>query len=184
MRAEGLEPSLPYGKRIFIPATAFAASLMGVWGLDYPFTLAPSRFRCCPSSLYTFPQRVIPKGLARDRHFKAFPEFEQFYVQGFPRRTQVCLSPLRLPIPPRPRDRPVIATHAGGAKGHQSAWKAVRTPCPTKCSMRPETRLVFRHAASGRRLELREIPRSGKTETTRPGQSDSHMGRHRHRSKA
>jgi len=34
---------------------------------------------------------------------KGFPEFEQFYVRGFPRRTQVGLSLLRLPISPRPR---------------------------------------------------------------------------------
>ena len=27
-------------------------------------------------------------GLARDRHLTGFPDFERFYVQGFPRRTQ------------------------------------------------------------------------------------------------
>jgi hypothetical protein len=42
--------------------------------------------------------------LARDRHVKGFPEFEQFYIADFPASTQVCLSPLRLPIPPRPHD--------------------------------------------------------------------------------
>jgi putative hydrolase of the HAD superfamily len=40
--------------------------------------------------------------LARDRHVKGFPEFEQFYITGFPMSTQFGLSPLRLPIPPRP----------------------------------------------------------------------------------
>lgn len=43
--------------RIFVPATAFAAPRMRVWGLDYPFALAPSRLRRRPSSLYTFPPK-------------------------------------------------------------------------------------------------------------------------------
>jgi hypothetical protein len=35
---------------------------------------------------------------------EGFPEFEQFYSSGFPVGTQFSsLSPLRLPIPPRPR---------------------------------------------------------------------------------
>jgi hypothetical protein len=29
------------------------------------------------------------RGLARDRHLTGFPDFEQFYVPGFPARTQV-----------------------------------------------------------------------------------------------
>ena len=41
-----------------------------VRGLDYTFTIPHTRFRCCPSSLYTFPE-VLP-GLARDCHFR-FP---------------------------------------------------------------------------------------------------------------
>ena len=63
--------------------------LRAVCGLDYPFTLAPSRFRCCPSSLYTFPEAAFAaQGLARGCHFTGFPEFEQFYIAGFPARTQ------------------------------------------------------------------------------------------------
>ena len=37
-----------------------------VCGLDYTFTVARSRFRCCPSSLYTFAPVVRPVRLARD----------------------------------------------------------------------------------------------------------------------
>lgn len=88
-------------RRIFLPATAFAAApkgAFGVWTIPSPCS-AGAEGRCCPSSLYTFP---LP-GLARDCHFTGFPEFEQFYVAGFPARTQVWLSPLRLPIPPRPQ---------------------------------------------------------------------------------
>jgi hypothetical protein len=101
VRAEGLEPSRAFAQRIFLPATAFAAAPeQGVCGLDYPFTLAIG-FRCCPSSLYTFPF----KGLARDRHLTGFPEFGQFCIPGFPKSTQAHSSPMRLPIPPRPRGR-------------------------------------------------------------------------------
>jgi len=41
-----------------------------VRGLDYTFTIPLTRARCCPSSLYTFPE-VLP-GLARDCHYR-FP---------------------------------------------------------------------------------------------------------------
>lgn len=61
---------------------------MGVCGLDYPFTMPRlAGVRCCPSSLYTFPKAGL-SGLARDCHFKGFPDFEQFYIAGFPARTQ------------------------------------------------------------------------------------------------
>ena len=55
VRAAGIEPARGYPQRIFLPATVFTAAPSGVCGLDYTFTLAPSRLRCCPSSLYTFP---------------------------------------------------------------------------------------------------------------------------------
>ena len=83
-------------RRIFLPTTAFAAApkgAFGVWTIPSPCS-AGAEGRCCPSSLYTFP---LP-GLARDCHVTGFPEFEQFYVAGFPARTQVWLSPLRLPF--------------------------------------------------------------------------------------
>lgn len=67
------------------------------------------RFRCCPSSLYTFP--FVAEVLLRVEGAwlgitsEGFPEFGQFYFSGFPVSTQVvALSPLRLPISPRPRD--------------------------------------------------------------------------------
>lgn len=72
-------------RRIFLPATAFAAApkgAFGVWTIPSPCS-AGAEGRCCPSSLYTFP---LP-GLARDCHVTGFPEFEQFYIAGFPART-------------------------------------------------------------------------------------------------
>ena len=103
VRAGGLEPPRAYARRIFLPATAFAAALREprVWSLDYPFTMAAiaavgaARLVSTPS----------PAGAWLGIASEGFPEFGQFYVQGFPRRTQIGLSPLRLPIPPRPRDR-------------------------------------------------------------------------------
>ena len=46
------------------------------------------RGRCCPSSLYTCPPDLRPEGLARDCHLKGSPDFEQFYISGFPESTQ------------------------------------------------------------------------------------------------
>src|SRR6266852_4398996 len=65
VRAEGLEPSRALRPNGFsYPSTAFAAlgCLARVWGLDYPFTFFPDTFpayRCCPSSLYTFPTGTL-----------------------------------------------------------------------------------------------------------------------------
>src|SRR5262245_27243228 len=61
MRAEGLEPpraiklrGFSYRLRLSPPRRAGR-----VCGLDYPFTVpGGAGFRCCPSSLYTFPARV------------------------------------------------------------------------------------------------------------------------------
>ena len=65
-----------------------------VWTIPSPYP--PSGVRCCPSSLYTFPE--AGPGLARDCHFTGFPEFGQFCIASFPASTQVCSSPLRLPF--------------------------------------------------------------------------------------
>lgn len=70
VRAEGIEPSRPCGLRIFIPLRLSPPRQGRVRGLDYPFTVPHMRFRCCPSSLYTFPE-ILP-GLARDCHCR-FP---------------------------------------------------------------------------------------------------------------
>jgi len=103
-----LNPHGPCGPTDFLtqlrlspPPTALAMGF-GVWTIPSPCPdLAPG-VRCCPSSLYTFPA-VLGPGLARDRHVTGFPEFEQFCIAGFPAGTQVFrLSPMRLPIPPRP----------------------------------------------------------------------------------
>ena len=87
VRAEGLEPSRAQGSTDFRTSYGFhRPHSRGLWS---GLSLHPSRkgLRCCPSSLYTFPAER--PGLARDRHLKGFPEFEQFYIPGFPKSTQV-----------------------------------------------------------------------------------------------
>jgi len=85
------------------PTRLFGATRL-VCGLDYPFTvprkirgLGAARLVSTPSLL----ERFRP-GLARDCHVTGFPEFGQFCIAGFPASTQASLSPLRLPVPPRP----------------------------------------------------------------------------------
>jgi hypothetical protein len=65
--------------------------------------LASANRRVGAARLVSTPSAVLSRcGLARDRHLTGFPEFEQFCIAGFPASTQSGLSPLRLPIPPRP----------------------------------------------------------------------------------
>jgi hypothetical protein len=96
VRAEGLEPSLSLRKNGFsYPSTAFTAPEIVTQGLGSGLSLHRPGvfpvFRCCPSSLYTFLNQSFfsGQGLARDRHITGFPEFEQFYIAGFPASTQV-----------------------------------------------------------------------------------------------
>jgi len=94
----------------------------GVWTIPSPCPEVSSGVRCCPSSLYTFPE--LAPGLARDSHLTGFPEFGQFYFASFLASTQVGLSPLRLPVPPRPHgdgnDRgSTIEAQGGRCKGRR-----------------------------------------------------------------
>jgi hypothetical protein len=75
-------------QRIFLPATAFAAAIFMtfvVWTIPSPWRF---RFRCCPSSLYTFPLAGAWLGIASE----GFPEFEQFCIPGFPREHSIWLK--------------------------------------------------------------------------------------------
>lgn len=53
--------------------------------------------------------------MARDYHFTGFPDFEQFYVPGFPGRTQIQpFKSVASTISPRPRDLLRIAPSSPG----------------------------------------------------------------------
>ena len=91
-------PHRPFGPTDFLTSYGFRRRPLGVCGLDYPFTCSESPLGA--ARLVSTPSPF--RGLARDCHVTGFPEFEQFCIRGFPRSTQVRLSPLRLPISPRP----------------------------------------------------------------------------------
>ena len=86
VRAAGLEPALTYVNKIFLPTTAFTATKECLWSglsLDHIILdLGPVRQVSTPSL----------SGLARDCHFKGFPEFEQFYSYCFQYGTQIFKS--------------------------------------------------------------------------------------------
>ena len=106
VRAAGLEPAqalLPYGFSYQLRLSPPRIGAFVVWTIPSPWLRRFRRsFRRYPSSLYTFPS----PGLARDCHLTGSPEFGQFYFSVSRRALNLRLSPLRLPISPRPRDVP------------------------------------------------------------------------------
>jgi hypothetical protein len=101
VRAAGIEPAQafrPYGfshpLRLSPPRRALSRqNEFGVWTIPSPWHRREAAcFRCCPSSLYTFPRALRPLGLARDCHLRGSPDFEQFYVSDFPERTQIAFK--------------------------------------------------------------------------------------------
>jgi len=79
-----LNPHDLLGSADFHTTSAFAAPpAAGSWSGLYLHH--PARVRCCPSSLYTFPEFFQAwLGIA----FSGFPDFEQFYSASFPAGTQ------------------------------------------------------------------------------------------------
>ncbi|CAN5164840.1 hypothetical protein BH09PSE3_BH09PSE3_16410 [soil metagenome] len=106
---------------------------MDVCGLDYPFTMLRPDRSLGAARLVSTPSATLSRcGLARDRHVTGFPEFEQFCIAGFPVSTQFSLSPLRLPIPPRPRYRSGYRSSraprqgfSAGFQTHDVDWRSV-----------------------------------------------------------
>jgi hypothetical protein len=77
----GLEPTRPLGTQDFLTTTVFTA--LSVCGLDFPFTIAFALGAARQVSTPSF------SGLARDYHFRGFPDFEQFYSKDFSKGTQI-----------------------------------------------------------------------------------------------
>jgi len=110
VRAEGLEPSRTLRSNGFSCHYGFRrprliAARFGVWTIPSPCPksvsgLGAARLVSTPSQPE---RRLLRQGLARDRHVTGFPDFEQFYHRRFPGgHSSFRLSPVRLPIPPRP----------------------------------------------------------------------------------
>jgi hypothetical protein len=95
VRAEGIEPSRPCGLRIFIPLRLSPPRQQRVRGLDYTFTIPHMRLRCCPSSLYTFPESA--SGLGSGLPFQVSPTLSSS-TPSVSRWALKRLSPLRLPF--------------------------------------------------------------------------------------
>jgi len=84
VRAAGLEPAQAFRPYGFSYQLRLSPPPFGVCGLDYTFTMASA---LGAARLVSTPS---PRGLARDCHLKGFPDFGQFYVAGFPARTQIA----------------------------------------------------------------------------------------------
>src|SRR5437016_3884561 len=104
-----LNPHRPCGPTDFLTATAFAAPQRGacrrfvVWTIPSPF---PRNSRGAGAArLVSTPSRRSYPGLARDCHFEGSPTLSSSASPVSQASTQFLeLSPVRLPIPPRPRD--------------------------------------------------------------------------------
>ncbi len=88
------------------------------------------------------PCRGRRRGLARHQRgrvaSRASAEFDGLHLRGFPRRAQIGLSPLRLPIPPLGHERPcrVAAVRLAGAArraaGREYKAIALSASCPAR----------------------------------------------------
>ena len=94
VRAEGFEPTQALRPSGFSYHLRLSPPPFGVCGLDYPFTLPRNIRGLGAARLVSTPSRpdAFRPGLARDCHFKGFPEFEQFCIAGFPAGTQVAFK--------------------------------------------------------------------------------------------
>ena len=103
VRAGGLEPprAKPDGFS-YPPRLSPPRRFQRVRGLDYPFTLPCQSQGLGAARLVSTPSRPRWPGLARDCHLTGFPEFEQFYVAGFPARTHMMFKSVASTISPRP----------------------------------------------------------------------------------
>jgi len=107
VRAAGVEPAQLFRAEGFSYHFGFRRLTLArsrgwlVRGLDYTFTVALARVRCCSSSLYTFAPAVRPERLARDCLLPVSPTLGSSAPRISPRALNV-LSPLRLPVSPRP----------------------------------------------------------------------------------
>ena len=96
-------------------------------GLDYPFTLA-ERFRCRPSSLYTFP--AAGRAWLGIAIRQVLPNLSGSAPAVSGRALKFPLSPSRLPIPPRPHCKRVIGSAALPAKFAADVFRQVCASLP------------------------------------------------------
>ena len=87
--------------RLSPPPTAFAMGF-GVWTIPSPYPDSAPGVRCCPSSLYTFPA-VFSRAWLGIAMLQGSPNLSSSAPPVSRRALKFFrLSPMRLPIPPRP----------------------------------------------------------------------------------
>ena len=116
VRAAGLEPAQAFRPYGFSYPLRLSPPPFGVWGLDYPFTLARARLRCCPSSLYTFRRACGCRRLGSGLPLGEVSPTLGSSTAPVSRGALNCSSPLRLPISPRPHLAANLTTAQDGAK--------------------------------------------------------------------
>jgi len=116
-------------QRIFVPSTAFAALTQNVIlapGLGSGLSLHPppkdAGLRCCPSSLYTFPDCSMSSRLGSGLPFQVSPNLGSSASPVSQASTQSSSSPLRLPVPPRPHGFLFKSTYHKGRPNVTSVW--------------------------------------------------------------
>ena len=112
----GLEPAQAFRPYGFSYPLRLSPPPFGVWGLDYPFTLARARLRCCPSSLYTFRRACGCRRLGSGLPLGEVSPTLGSSTAPVSRGALNCSSPLRLPISPRPHLASNLTTAQDGAK--------------------------------------------------------------------
>jgi hypothetical protein len=108
-----LNPHDLLGSADFHTTSAFAASLREfvVWTIPSPFLGRGLG----AAHLVSTPSRNIRAWLGIA--IQGFPDFEQFYSAGFPSGHSIYLSPLCLPISPRPRKTDDSSHHKASGNG-------------------------------------------------------------------
>jgi len=145
VRAVGFEPTLPFGKRIFVPTTAFAAvweraQAFVVWTIPSPWRLGAAgaaRLVSTPSPVGAWLGIAISQGS---------PNLSSSTSRVSPRAPNPS-SPLRLPISPRPHDTNpdsnVSARRQAMSRVHRVAFpvgarsQAVLRECVERLGWRP-----------------------------------------------
>jgi hypothetical protein len=116
VRAAGVEPAQAFRPYGFSYPLRLSPPPFGVWGLDYPFTLARARLRCCPSSLYTFRRACGCRRLGSGLPLGEVSPTLGSSTAPVSRGALNCSSPLRLPISPRPHLAANLTTTQDRAK--------------------------------------------------------------------
>jgi hypothetical protein len=142
VRAAGIEPARGFPQRIFLPPTAFAAARKRLWS---GLSLHPGVAALGAARLVSTPSRFRAwLGIAI---CKVSPNLSSSASAVSRESTQSQLSPLRLPIPPRPHLATYTAKGIGG-QHEKSAGPFLKVSAPIHLLLTRRLRVLrpfFRH---------------------------------------